>query len=87
MEQNTGFGPLEVGDDYLVLACTPTGATKLNASYADMAQIHEGCNEERPWGPNCNAAIKRHCRALGYESGFGPLEHSGDYLGIVCLSR
>ena len=84
----SGFGPLEVGTDNLRLACTPQGAVRLNASYAVLVTLHSNCDGENEiWGPNCNAAIKRHCRNEGFMSGLGPLEHNGDYLAILCFRR
>jgi hypothetical protein len=36
-------------------------------------------------GADCDEAFHRLCQAEGYETGFGPLENSGDVAHAACL--
>ncbi len=84
----TGFGPVESGADHLVVTCLPaTFAELLVVPYAELSTRHGPCNgQPQVAGPDCNAAINRHCSALGFVTGFGPVEHNGgDTATIACL--
>jgi hypothetical protein len=35
---------------------------------------------------DCNAAMHRYCRSLGYESGFGPVESGPDFALVTCVA-
>ncbi|MBL8604015.1 MAG: putative metal-binding motif-containing protein [Myxococcales bacterium] len=81
----TGFGPVENSGDVSVVTCV-RGATQ-NTSYTELARAHDGCNgSSQRMGPECNAAIHRYCAGRGFVSGFGPLENSGDFAAVSCLS-
>ena len=83
----TGFGPAEIGPDTMQIACLDGVAQVRHTLFTDMVAIHNGCNQGRPAGNDCNAAIKRWCIQEGFVSGFGPLEHSGDNLVVACVRR
>ena len=89
---------MESEDDTALIVClrNPEGTDKLyeyrSVSYSTLAQAHTPCNGERERiGPNCNAAIKRHCVTLGAVSGFGPNENYGEGANagadITCVYR
>jgi hypothetical protein len=85
--QTTGFGPVENWDDNAVVTCVRS-ATVMGTTYTAMRTYHSGCDGMRErMGPNCNAAIHRYCRALGFDSGWGPLENYADNLDIACIRR
>jgi hypothetical protein len=80
----SGFGPLENSGDLAYLACV--AATVQGVSYADLAARHPGCDGvNQRIGPECNAAIHRHCSQTGFVTGFGPVEHSGGGATLACL--
>ncbi|MEZ4315868.1 MAG: DUF1592 domain-containing protein [Myxococcota bacterium] len=81
----SGYGPVENSGDTAVVTCTP-GATTYQASYTEMsahAALCDGSTER--WGESCNRAAHRWCAANGHESGFGPLENSGDLFVVACV--
>jgi hypothetical protein len=62
-------------------------ASVQNTSYSTLVTIHEGCDGTRErMGPNCNAAMHRHCARRGCTTtGFGPVENSGDTAYVTCV--
>lgn len=80
----SGFGPLENSGDGALVACTP-GAEVVHTSYTELARHHGECNQATRIGQPCNAAIHRFCVARGANSGFGPVENSGDVAVITCV--
>ncbi|MEE2787403.1 MAG: putative metal-binding motif-containing protein [Myxococcota bacterium] len=83
----SGFGPAELGAESMSVVCLAESAVIQWTRYSVMSTIHPGCTQQRPSGKDCHAAIKRWCINAGYVSGFGPIEHSGDDLGVVCTGR
>ena len=81
----TGFGPAEHSGDYLLVVCTPE-ADVLETSYPELSEHIASCDgsTERS-GHHCSEAFHRWCRAQGYDSGYGPLENSGDLAYAACL--
>ncbi|MDW8247054.1 MAG: hypothetical protein RMJ84_10795 [Sandaracinaceae bacterium] len=79
----SGFGPVENSGDHLQVICI--NGQVIHTTYSALSGHHPSCNgtAER-WGANCNAAIHRFCRSIGFESGFGPVENSGGNATIVC---
>lgn len=57
-------------------------------SYFTLSNQHPECDGAgQRMGTACNAAIHRHCAASDCNStGFGPLENSGDFAGLACVS-
>jgi hypothetical protein len=83
----SGFGPVESGPDALTVACVGASAEVVETTYSTLVQFHAGCDgRTQRLGPDCNAAIHRFCNARGRDSGFGPVENSGDTAVVVCLS-
>ncbi|MEQ1564951.1 MAG: DUF1588 domain-containing protein [Myxococcota bacterium] len=80
----TGYGPVENSGDAATVVCTPA-ATVLESSYTALAAEDPGCNQVTRWGSTCDHAIHQWCRGLGYTSGHGPLENSGDLAIVACL--
>jgi hypothetical protein len=81
----TGFGPMEHSGDSMVFACTPS-ASLTSTTYTALAAYDAGCDgSAERIGANCNSAMHQHCRALGYLSGFGPIENSGDTVSVACV--
>lgn len=80
----SGFGPVENSDDVANGVCVI--ADVLDVSYAALSARQGPCDgvTERQ-GLNCNAAIHRHCAALGHVSGFGPVENDADRATIACV--
>lgn len=83
----SGFGPIEQLKEDLQFVCvTRRAAALVGTTFSALAGYHQGCTGQNPVGGECNAAILRGCRSLGYESGFGPVERSEDYTIVVCLA-
>jgi hypothetical protein len=80
----TGYGPVDVSGSTVTVACVPD-AERIDTTFTAMAARHAGCTSGSPYSGPCNAAIHRECVARGAASGFGPLEHSGDFLQIACV--
>jgi hypothetical protein len=80
-----GFGPVEVSMTEATIVCV-RGGTGVGTTYTDLSGYHGDCNGTTQFiGPACNAAIHRYCAATGRSSGFGPTEHSGDGVSVVCV--
>ncbi|MEQ1503592.1 MAG: DUF1592 domain-containing protein [Myxococcota bacterium] len=80
----TGFGPVENSGDAATIVCTPL-ATVFDGSYSTLSGFDPTCNASTRWGSGCNHAIHAWCRTMGYESGHGPLENSGDLAVVACV--
>ena len=83
----TGFGPIESGWQSVNVLCLPDALVQQQqVTYATLAGRHAVCDGQREGvGPNCNAAIHRHCSETGRRTGFGPLERGRDNLHIACV--
>jgi hypothetical protein len=82
----SGFGPLESGQDAVLVACVAGHTAEVvNATYPALAARHGGCTAATRYGADCNAAINRFCTARGAVAGYGPVENSGDDAWVVCL--
>ena len=83
----TGVGPMESSWQSMTVLCLPAQNVQTEqVSYATLASRHEVCDGQREGlGPNCNAAIHRHCSQTGRTTGFGPIERNqaGPYLSCV----
>ena len=85
----SGWGPVENSGDDAYVACVRRGGGRVeHTTYAVLASHHGSCDgsSERN-GPACNAAISRYCRALGFVTGFGPVEQAGGNADVVCVSN
>jgi len=82
---SSGFGPVENTGDTAHVACVE--ADIRGTTYTALSAHQPSCDgaTERH-GLRCNEAIHRWCRAAGFESGFGPLENSGDTAFVACVS-
>lgn len=81
----SGFGPVGLTAVDLSIACLDdTQATVIGTSFTELSGYHYGCNINERQGGACNAAISRMCGALGLNTGYGPVENSGDAATIVC---
>ncbi len=78
----SGFGPVEHSADTAAVTCV--ASTLVSTSYSELSGRHAGCTAASPYGPACNAAIHRHCAALGHVTGYGPVSASGDAVEIAC---
>ena len=68
------------------VACTRL-ASVMGTSYTALSTHHPSCDgSSERFGRNCNAAIHRFCRSMGFASGFGPVENSGDTAFVACVS-
>ena len=82
----SGYGPIENFGDQADVACVRAPAHHHGTTYSVLTTFHVPCDGSRDRsGPNCNAAIKRYCVSLGYASGFGPNENSGDNAVVTCI--
>jgi hypothetical protein len=82
----TGFGPVESsGDDAYVTCLAGAQAAAVSTTYTALSRLHGGCTAATRIGPDCNAAMHRLCAAMGFASGFGPLENSGDTAVVGCV--
>jgi hypothetical protein len=82
----TGFGPVEnSGDDAHVTCLASAQAAVVGTTYTALARLHSGCTATTRIGPECNAAMHRFCASMGFASGFGPLENSGDTAVVGCV--
>ncbi len=81
----SGYGPVTAGTGAVALACLDERrATVVTTSFTELSIQHGGCHAGARQGPDCNAAISRHCAALGLTTGYGPVENEGDTAVIVC---
>jgi hypothetical protein len=83
----SGFGPVENLDDAVSVSCVTADVARIiSTTYSVLSTHHPPCNgtTER-FGPNCFAAISRHCRSLGHIAGYGPLENVGDNAVVFCV--
>ena len=85
----SGFGPIESGWQSISLLCLPNDMIRgQQVSYADLSARHGVCDGQREAiGPNCNAAIHRHCNQTGLQTGFGPLERGPINANIACVPQ
>ena len=85
----SGFGPVEIGQWSAQVICVPSAQTQIEyIAYADLAARHDVCDAQRESiGPNCNAAIHRHCRETGQRTGFGPVERGPAEAVISCVPQ
>jgi len=88
----SGFGPIDVDDNEIGIACLPRGAVLLERTFDLFRAADEICDmRRRPGGGRvlgCNRAIHRICQNEGHISGYGPIRaHADEGLAtIVCLS-
>jgi hypothetical protein len=82
----SGFGPVENSGDFADVTCVPYSVVVVTG-YSTLVTHHSGCNATTRIGPDCNAAIHRFCRAMGHESGWGPVENTGDTAVVTCVPR
>ena len=82
----TGFGPLESGPESGLTMCIGADdARLLSITYSVLSLEHSVCDGIRERiGPNCNAAIHRYCASQALRTGYGPVEHNGEHVSIVC---
>jgi hypothetical protein len=64
------------------------GVRTESTTYTALSGRHSVCNGSgQRIGPDCNAAIHRHCGAAACStSGFGPIESSGDVAHVACIA-
>lgn len=81
----SGFGPVENADGNASLTCVRSAEVRAT-TYTELSGFLAPCNgvTER-YGTGCNAAISRYCGSLGFTSGFGPVENSGDVAYVTCV--
>ena len=79
----TGFGPTATSTVGLDAVCI-ADAEVVGTSFTELATHHEGCTDVSQRGGSCGAAINRFCASRGQVTGYGPVEHSGDYAAVVC---
>lgn len=86
----SGFGPVESSQTSVFVTCLRAGgATVVVTAYSALVVQHDGCSGSAAatrYGPACNAAINRFCRARGFTTGFGPVENAGDSATVTCVS-
>jgi hypothetical protein len=80
----SGTGPVENSGDIAITVCTP-GAAVYTVGYAELALHVGGCDGSTRWGPACDAAIHRWCKAAGHETGFGPVENWDATAVVSCI--
>jgi hypothetical protein len=63
------------------------GVVNIMTAYSALSTFHGGCNALARFGPACNAAAHRFCVARGcHNTGFAPLENSGDTAHVGCVT-
>ncbi|MDR3608675.1 MAG: hypothetical protein P4M08_15030 [Oligoflexia bacterium] len=85
----SGFGPVENSGNNVTVTCVQSGAgSVIQTTFGILQSYNTGCyNNSVPVSVNCNSAISRYCYALGYASGFGPVEHIGGASAtVVCVN-
>jgi hypothetical protein len=83
----TGFGPIEHFGDDLTLVCLPrTTARRVQTTYSKLQTYLASCDgSTERWGGDCSFAANRLCqKSMGAQSGYGPVENSGDEVTVVC---
>jgi hypothetical protein len=83
----SGFGPVWIAEDQVQITClTAAVGEVVHVTYPELSQHHGPCNANpQRMGPDCNAAISRLCRSRGFQTGFGPVESSGDAAVVTCV--
>jgi hypothetical protein len=83
----SGLGPVENSGGVADVTCVPSAIAEVRmTTYTALSGHHAPCNgSTQRWGVDCNAAIHRWCGAQGFESGFGPVENSGDTAYVTCV--
>ena len=80
----SGYGPVAHGTDNTIVCLDDAEVVVVNTGFAELATHHPDCTEANTHGGSCNAAISRFCSSQGLTTGFGPLEHSGDFAAVAC---
>lgn len=81
---DSGFGPVEPPTATARIACVP--ATRITITYADASPYDATCDGAmQRWGFECSRAIDGYCVAMGFTSGFGPVENIRDELTVSCV--
>lgn len=83
--QTTGTGPVENAGDAAAVVCTPRATTHATTYTALSAHVPSCDGAVQRMGAACDEAFHRWCQAQGHETGFGPLENSGDVAHAACL--
>ena len=81
----SGFGPIErESNEILWVTCiTSEAGQNVQTTFTELKTYIPACDPSNPVN-GCISAIKRFCVAKGYESGFGPVEHSEDSALVTC---
>jgi len=89
---NCGDGICSAGENKCNCAkdCDPTlteYSKVFSATFTELTKLHGNCTANKAVSDACSAAINRYCAAKGYVTGFGAVEHYGDNLQLVCLTK
>ena len=82
----SGTGVLQHNVDNLTIACVGKSiGVRVQVNLSELTARSSSCTQiSTPTGP-CQSAVFHHCRAKGYEGGFGPQEAGGNDLTVTCL--
>jgi hypothetical protein len=85
----SGFGPVEMAGENTDIVCIKNNANSLtlNVTYATLLVYHSACTKDNVVSDACFSAVNRHCSALGYTSGFGPVEVGTNDMKITCVNN
>ncbi|MFO0709310.1 MAG: hypothetical protein U0353_05700 [Sandaracinus sp.] len=82
----SGFGPVENDGGNATVTCLGSAAEVRLTSYTELSSFLAPCDGfTQRMGDACNAAISRYCGSLGFTSGYGPIENSGDTAYVTCV--
>ena len=80
----SGFGPVENNGDIAVGICT--AADTRETTFGVLGRYNGGCRANSAFNQGCNDAIDQYCRAEGFGSGYGPVEHVGEIAFVACVA-
>ena len=79
-----GFGPIEHSGDSVTVGCYQSSAATIVAtSFSALAGFASNCSAANPMV--CASAVNRFCASVGYASGYGVVEDSGDSAWVGCV--
>src|SRR5262249_42152241 len=82
-----GFGPNEFDGVHATVTCVGGPASMpITTTFTALGNYDGLCNQAAPTSYDCMSASHRYCRARGYASGFGAIEHFGNTAWISCIA-
>lgn len=86
MGHASGFGFPDSFEGTFTVNCIPTSVgAAFNRPWSALAAINPGCAGPNPHNIYCPHAVHHWCRANGFASGWGTVEHNASNVVFVCV--